>query len=576
MRMGPRTHDIQGVIEGKGIRMSQIDMSRRNFVKGAGIATAAAGMTALAGAALADEAPASESGSYTYADTIEWAAEYDVVVLGMGFSGMVSAMSAADAGASVLLCEKEADGEAGGNSRICGQGFAWAHGDEKGAVAYYRALAGGRSVPDDIIETLGRGVARTGDIVASFGLDQSQFTDATLPGICPEYPEFEGGENITQSYAHEGSSDAFLYQHIRSRIAGEYAGRIDVWYGTPATSLIQEPDQKTVIGVTVDRGGEARNVRALNGVCVCTGGFENDPEMVQTYLGVINYNPIGTLSNTGDGIKMCLAVGAKLWHMTSYEGGFGLLGCGYPIEEGKQAASALIATFAQNEMNTGATVVVGGWGKRFGDESITPRHGHMGDGNGIWENPRYPEKMWIIWDATQMAAIDEAGIFNEDYRDAVIKCPTIADIVVATGMHEDVLTKTLDDFNGYAESGDDKEFGRAAEYMRAFDGAGYFVMPVKNEILNTQGGPERNANAEILDAAGNPIPHLYSAGEMGGSTACMYQSGSNVAECLIFGQIAGANAAAPKDPLPAFAAPGYVESSPAHVGDETDLTADSE
>lgn len=546
------------------------ELTRRGFVGAAAVGAASIGT--LASVALADEAAASDK---TFADTISWDAEYDVVVLGMGFSGMVSAMTAADNGASVLICEKEANGEAGGNSRICGQGFAWAHGDEEGSVAYYRALAGGRAVPDDIIDTLGRGVAHTGDIVASFGLDQSQFTDATLPGICPEYPEFEGGENITQSYAHEGSSDAFLYQHIQSRIASEYAGKIDVWYETPATALIQEPDQKTVIGVTVERGGEVRNVRALNGVCVCTGGFENDPEMVQTYLGVINYNPIGTLSNTGDGIKMCLAAGAKLWHMTSYEGGFGLLGCGYPIEEGKQAASALIATFAQNEMNTGATIVVGDWGKRFGDESITPRHGHMGDGNGIWENPRYPAKMWIIWDATQMAAINDAGIFNEDYRDMVVECPTIADIVAATGMHEDVLTKTLDDFNGYAESGDDKEFGRAAEYMRAFDGEGYFIMPVKNEILNTQGGPERNANAEILDASGTPIPHLYSAGEMGGSTACMYQSGSNVAECLIFGQIAGTSAAAAKDPLPAYAAPEYVESTPAHVGEETDLVAEA-
>ena len=42
-----------------------------------------------------------------------------------------------------------------------------------------------------------------------------------------------------------------------------------------------------------------------------------------------------------------------------------------------------------------------------------------------------------------------------------------------------------------------------------------------------------NENAEVLDTNGNPIPHLYSAGEMGGITSCMYQGGTNIAECII-------------------------------------------
>ena len=63
-------------------------------------------------------------------------------------------------------------------------------------------------------------------------------------------------------------------------------------------------------------------------------------------------------------------------------------------------------------------------------------------------------------------------------------------------------------------------------------------------LLNTQGGPKRSANAEVLDTQGNPIPHLYSAGECGGITVCMYQGGTNIAECITFGRIAGKNAAA--------------------------------
>jgi len=69
-------------------------------------------------------------------------------------------------------------------------------------------------------------------------------------------------------------------------------------------------------------------------------------------------------------------------------------------------------------------------------------------------------------------------------------------------------------------------------------------------ILNTQGGPRRNSEAQIVDIKGEAIPHLYSAGEFGGITAKDYQGGYNVAECVIFGRIAGINAAKEKEALP--------------------------
>ena len=166
-----------------------------------------------------------------------------------------------------------------------------------------------------------------------------------------------------------------------------------------------------------------------------------------------------------------------------------------------------------------------------------------------------------------------AELLNQNYADTVVECATIADAAAEIGCDEANLQETIDDFNFYCEQGKDYEFGRPAETLRAFDGEAYYVMPMKNLILNTQGGPERNENAEVLDQDGNPIPHLYSAGEMGGITSCMYQGGTNVAECFISGQKAGAGAAAAKDPLPAYTAAPQVESTPAGLGDETDLGA---
>lgn len=62
-----------------------MELNRRNFVKGA---ACAAGMGALAVApALATEAAGAPEGNFTFADTIAWNAEYDVVVVGFGGAG---------------------------------------------------------------------------------------------------------------------------------------------------------------------------------------------------------------------------------------------------------------------------------------------------------------------------------------------------------------------------------------------------------------------------------------------------------------------------------------------------------
>lgn len=153
----------------------------------------------------------------------------------------------------------------------------------------------------------------------------------------------------------------------------------------------------------------------------------------------------------------------------------------------------------------------------------------------------------------------------------MLSAATIEELAEKTGCKPETLKDTIESFNTFAEGGKDYKHNRSADYMRAFDGKMYYAMPMSGLMLNTQGGPRRNENAEVLDTNGNPIPHLYSAGEMGGITSCMYQGGTNIAECIIFGEIAGTNAAAAKDALPAYAAREQVESAPITLGMDTDL-----
>ena len=561
-------------------------ISRKSFVKGAlglgavGILAGCASSASSTAASASSTAAPAEKKEFTFADTVRWDAQYDVVVMGMGAAGMVAAKTAADNGAKVVIVEKCEEGKAGGNTKVCGQLFAYANGDKDAAKSYYTALAGGRDIEPEIIDAISEGVANMADILADeFGFNKDEYMDWTgvnvvgtnMGAMSPEYPEMPGHEKMALWTTHAGASDGYLYQGLKQNVT-DRVDAIDVWYSSPAKSLIQDPVTKTVVGVTVERDGKEMNIRALNGVCICTGGFECNKEMVQHYLNVINYAPRGGQFNTGDGIKMAQAVGADLWHMDCYEGLFGLGSVTYPVEEG--IPCDMIATLAQNAVNTGAAILVGTDGDRFVNESETVRHGHLYE-NGIWENPTFPEKVWYIIDETQKGEIEAAGAMPEEQLAKLTAYDSIDALAEGIGVDKDHLTKTIKNYNSFANNGEDYKSGREAQYMRAFDGKKYYAMYMVSGLLNTQGGPKRSANAEVLDTQGNPIPHLYSAGECGGITVCMYQGGTNIAECITFGRIAGKNAAAVKDALPTYTVEA-VESAPAQPGDIDDLVGEEE
>lgn len=561
-------------------------ISRKSFVKGAlglgavGILAGCASSASSTAASASSTAAPAEKKEFTFADTVRWDAQYDVVVMGMGAAGMVAAKTAADNGAKVVIVEKCEEGKAGGNTKVCGQLFAYANGDKDAAKSYYTALAGGRDIEPEIIDAISEGVANMADILADeFGFNKDEYMDWTgvnvggtnMGAMSPEYPEMPGHEKMALWTTHAGASDGYLYQGLKQNVT-DRVDAIDVWYSSPAKSLIQDPVTKTVVGVTVERDGKEMNIRALNGVCICTGGFECNKEMVQHYLNVINYAPRGGQFNTGDGIKMAQAVGADLWHMDCYEGLFGLGSVTYPVEEG--IPCDMIATLAQNAVNTGAAILVGTVGDRFVNESETVRHGHLYE-NGIWENPTFPEKVWYIIDETQKGEIEAAGAMPEEQLAKLTVYDSIGALAEGIGVDKDRLTKTIKNYNSFANNGEDYKCGREAQYMRAFDGKKYYAMYMVSGLLNTQGGPKRSANAEVLDTQGNPIPHLYSAGECGGITVCMYQGGTNIAECITFGRIAGKNAAAVKDALPTYTVEA-VESAPAQPGDIDDLVGEEE
>jgi 3-oxosteroid 1-dehydrogenase len=84
--------------------------TRRNFLK---TAAASAGATTLAGIGSEDAVAVQK------AQVPKWDYEAEIVVLGIGGAGLVSAITARDQGANVLIIEKASEAHAGGNTRGC-------------------------------------------------------------------------------------------------------------------------------------------------------------------------------------------------------------------------------------------------------------------------------------------------------------------------------------------------------------------------------------------------------------------------------------------------------------------------
>jgi succinate dehydrogenase/fumarate reductase flavoprotein subunit len=72
----------------------------------------------------------------------------------------------------------------------------------------------------------------------------------------------------------------------------------------------------------------------------------------------------------------------------------------------------------------------------------------------------------------------------------------------------------------------------------------FYGMRLWPKVHYTMGGIGINEKAEVIDLEGNAIPGLYAAGEMTGGVHGACRLGScSITECLVFGRIAGQQAA---------------------------------
>lgn len=281
-------------------------MSKRSFLRGAVLAAAAPLVPAAASAKSFSEP--------------KWDRETDVVVLGYGGAGAAAAISAHDAGASVVIFDKLAEG--GGNTAVSSGGVMIPNNEERAFQYLAKTYSFANSeIDEEQLRAFVKESMKTKEFLLSLAPDQKVYVYgyAGFQNI-PEQDAIEKWRFRTPKGQKTRGGDMLFNNY---RYAVETVRKIPVVYNARGLELIRENDE--VKGVWVEIEGRREAVKARRAVILATGGYEFDQTMLSNYTMGKDFHQLGAPGNTGDGVRMAQAAGADLWHMNALSCPLGLV-----------------------------------------------------------------------------------------------------------------------------------------------------------------------------------------------------------------------------------------------------------
>lgn len=530
----------------------QADMSRRSFIK-TGVAVSGAAVAASSAVALADEGGAEAAvqgaegmlmpnpgqlqfhppvqGEVAYvADPIAdseiiQTVECDVVVCGAGLSGLSCAVSASENGLSTVVLEK-------------GSVFA-ARGTEIGAIGDSVHVAAGVELDptqylNDAMNTAHfrcdrnvwmRWIERSGEAL-DWGMEK------TLDNCGSFY--CLGGNSVYEGVTTWGTGvrmENGFYSFVEGLEAVAVASGAQILYETPAVQLVQEDGRITgVIAKAAD--GYVKYVAAL-GVVLATGGYEHNWEMIAQRcrprdMAVYAWNN-PTVTDTGDGILMGLAVGAAeddYPHVLMNDPAGALTG---------NRANGIMPAFLRVNLN----------GERFVNESLSFEYMT----NAIMYQTGACD--FVLMSGDLAAAIDAAKggapWSTEDMiasiEPVMIQADTLEGLAKTCGINFENLSKTVERYNELCALGEDLDFGKSASALLPLEEGPYYAVQESGTCLVTVNGLRTDADSRVLDIADQPIAGLYALGNSSGSmffgTYPHHMSAISHGRCLTFGYLLG-------------------------------------
>jgi tricarballylate dehydrogenase len=453
-----------------------------------------------------------------------------LVIVGHGAAGLTAAIAAAEAARSrnraveITLVEKAGQESAGGNTL-------W-------SPSYMRLDACDRIAPDfedAMMEASGgRGDQRyfatlASDATATVGwLESHGVTFCSPPYYLSAGPlriqPVGGGRAIVEALSRAARGFGVIFE-----------------YGCAAKRIVMAGNG--LVGGVVVAGDHGTKTIPADAVVLAAGGFQADGEMMREHFGPggesFKLISPGTSYNSGDGIRMALAQGARLsgdWNGMHAE----------PIDPRSEHSAPVVLVYPYG-------IVVDQNGRRFFDE-----------GGGLvhetWE--RFARQIHFETPGGQAYAILDSRLFDIAGFERAIRsevpphqADTLEGLARMIGIDSAALLETIATYNR-AATGDPAQFDAArrdglaasawlvppkSNWARAIAKPPFLAYPLVGAVAYTFGGLATNEKAEVLSKDG-PLPGLYAAGEITGHFWGTAPNAVSVLRALVFGCIAGREA----------------------------------
>jgi 3-oxo-5alpha-steroid 4-dehydrogenase len=479
-------------------------------------------------------------------DISQWDLETDVAIVGFGGAGGCAAIEVADAGASAIIFElasasggstalSSAEIYMGGNGgtrvqKACG------FEDSTQAMFTYMMMSAGPQADEAKIRHYCEGSNDHFQWLVDIGVPfkDSFHEERAIMCLTDDGLLYTGSEKAYPFAQHakpaprghnlyvEGDNGGPLFMKIITENVAQ-RDAISVEYEVRALTLIVDDDD-CVVGLVIRKNQQELNVRALQGVILCAGGFAMNEEMLQKHAPMLmrGNTPLGNPGDTGSGIQMGISVGGAAINM--HEG------------------FITLPYYPPASMTSG--ILINDKGQRFINEDVY--HARMGAAILNQQSERF---YYVL-------TVDQYGDYERvSYMGAQVAGTgeTVEELEQELGLRKGSMQQTIATYNQDCEAGEDSLQYKAAQWLETLEPplVALDVTPGRGAFYPffTLGGLDTRTTGEVVNPQNQVIPGLYAAGR----TACGvvrraegYSSGMSVGDATFSGRMAGRTAAAHK------------------------------
>ncbi len=437
----------------------------------------------------------------------------DIVIIGAGGAGLSAAIEATNAGAKVIVVEKNAF--MGGNTN-------YATGGMNAAGTKYQEAKGIKDSPElHFQDTMKGGHDKNDPALLKVFTDKAADTVYWLEELGAKLSEIgrSGGQSVDR--IHKGPEGMPIGTHLMKVFTNQVEKlNIDVRLSTKAVEIISEGNKVTAIKVE-NKNGDAYTINA-KAVILASGGFGANSDLVTKYKPELEgFGTTNQPGATGDVFSMLEKLDIALTDMQE-------------IQTHPTVVPRINEMITEGVRGDGA-ILVNRDGKRFINELETR------DTVSKAILSQEGKSAFLIFD---QQVVDTASAIKK-YRDAglLTEATSLKELGEKLKINAAQLEGTVAAYNEYYKDQKDTEFGRRLLNVELTK-APFYGVEVSPAIHHTMGGIKINTNTEVINNSGKVVEGLYAAGEVTGGIHGGNRIGGNaVTDITVFGKIAGKNAA---------------------------------